>query len=392
MTVLVANEDNAIPLRYSLCTAPDMVQVGDMDGDGDLDVAVVCDNAPAAVLWLQNEAVNKTAACLFHYAPVDTTFPVGGDTAFPYNRVLVVVGVVWIVAACLVLAYVVATALVGVWHFYEHALPEERTPRNLRHYLTVAFHNRVLAPGRIADSAEVKATDVVARILHRSLSGPARYHVMHVLMTAVWLLAAASVAVASTSTAWLVIEYDTFTLERSLWRETVEDDDESDGAQHGAVVLARAATLTLAVVAFAFAGLLLASLAVPAHQRGVVVPRAEVAVGVATLGLGAFLATAVVKFFLQFRTTLWYLTTGYYLAWVAVVLVLIPGFGLIHIAWRDHRWLNSYTHVPVKESEIEIQTRATRLTDSLRSRLSNDSDVEVPPPASAGGPSPPTPR
>ena len=401
VSILVANEDNAIPLRYSLCTAPDMVQIGDFDGDGarpasdasfsprnatslgDEDVAVVCDNAPSAVLWLQNGRV-ESQACAFHYAPSDTAFSPAGDTEFPYNRVLIGWGIACIVVASLVVAYALATFALGVYHFYEHAYPEERTWRNLGRYLHVAFNQRVFAPGHIADAAEARAEDAVARVLHRSLHGPARYHVLHLLITSVWLLAASAVAISSTSTAWLAVEYDTFTVERTLWTQRIEGDDEGEGDGSAVVWLARYATVAAAVACFAFAALLLASLAVPAKQRGLVVPRCEAAVGVLTLGLAAFLATATTKFFLNFRTTLYFFTTGYYLAWVAVVLTLVPGFGLAHIAWRDHRWLTSYEHVPKLAHEIEISSRITRL-DSLRSRSSGGSesspraDVELQP-------------
>ena len=221
-------------------------------------------------------------------------------------------------------------------------------------------------------------------MLHRSLHGPARYHVLHLLITSVWLLAASAVAISSTSTAWLAVEYEEFTVERTLWTQRIEGDDEGEGDGSAVVWLARYATVAAAVACFAFAALLLASLAVPAKQRGLVVPRCEAAVGVLTLGLAAFLATATTKFFLNFRTTLYFFTTGYYLAWVAVVLTLVPGFGLAHIAWRDHRWLTSYEHVPKLAHEIEISSRITRL-DSLRSRSSAGSesspraDVELQP-------------
>ena len=81
------------------------------------------------MLWLQNGRV-ESQACAFHYAPSDTAFSPAGDTEFPYNRVLIGVGIAWIVVASLVVAYALATFALGVYHFYEHAYPEERTWRN----------------------------------------------------------------------------------------------------------------------------------------------------------------------------------------------------------------------------------------------------------------------
>jgi len=94
------------------------------------------------------------------------------------------------------------------------------------------------------------------------------------------------------------------------------------------------------------------------------VPRFEVGVGVATVCLAAYQAAAVARFFLHFRNTLYYLDEGYFLAIVSIVLLVVPGLGLLHIAWRDHRWLTSYEHVPIKDSEIIIRDTVTRL-DSL---------------------------